>query len=394
MSYYLLPNILTKPKSEDFLLEFDNNKSKEPIINNSLQLYLSSVKQEINNCITQWDIYKKYTNPYEYIHTNIPGSRTAICKYKPLSRSYFKMIEILRSLYILDSLPDTPIQTFHLAEGPGGFIEAICNSRNNPDDIYYGMTLISEKDYVPGWKKSQEYLQNNPNIILEYGEDKTGNILNPENLKFCYERYANSMELMTGDGGFDFSVNFNDQEVTASRLIFAQIVYTILLQKKDGNFVIKFFDIFTPISVDFTHLLSSFYKKVYVIKPNTSRYANSERYLVCKGFKFSDTSYLFDTFYSMLQQLDTNKDGFVYRILNKNIPYFFITRLEEYNAIIGQQQIEIINNTLNMVRNTTKIEKIENLKKININRCIQWCIKNKQQYNKSTPQANIFLPNP
>ena len=103
MSYYLLPNILTKPKSEDFLLEFDNNKSKEPIINNSLQLYLSSVKQEINNCITQWDIYKKYTNPYEYIHTNIPGSRTAICKYKPLSRSYFKMIEILRSLYILDS---------------------------------------------------------------------------------------------------------------------------------------------------------------------------------------------------------------------------------------------------------------------------------------------------
>jgi len=393
MSYYLLPNILTKPTTEDFLLEFDNDKSRKPVINSSLQLYLSNVKQEINNCITQWDIYKKYTNPYEYIHTNIPGSRTAICKYKPLSRSYFKMIEILRSLYILDSLPDAPIQTFHLAEGPGGFIEAICNSRCNPDDKYYGMTLISEKDYVPGWKKSQEYLEHNPNIILEYGRDNTGNILNPDNLRFCYEKYKNSMELMTGDGGFDFSVNFNDQEVTASRLVFAQIVYAILLQKKDGNFIIKFFDIFTPISVDFTHLLSSFYRKVYVIKPNTSRYANSERYLVCKGFKFADTSYLFETFYNMLCQLDANRNEFVYRILKKSIPYFFVTRLEEYNAIIGQQQIEIINNTLNMVRTTAKADKIEALKKININRCIQWCIKNKQQYNKSTPQTNIFLPN-
>jgi 23S rRNA U2552 (ribose-2'-O)-methylase RlmE/FtsJ len=393
MSYYLLPNILTPMKQSDFLLRFDNDKSKEAIINNSLQFYLSNVKHAIKNCMSEWDIYKKYTNPYEYIHTNVPSSRAAICKYKPLSRSYFKMIEMLRSLYILDSLPETPIQTFHLAEGPGGFIEAICNSRNNPEDVYHGMTLISEKDYVPGWKKSQEYLSSNPNIHLEYGADNTGNILNPDNLKYCYERYKNSMDLITGDGGFDFSVNFNDQEVTASRLIFAQIIYALLLQKKDGNFIIKFFDIFTPISVDFTCLLSSFYKKVYVIKPNTSRYANSEKYLVCKGFKYSDLSYLFDTFLNMMQELNNNSDKFMYRIFNRDMAYLFLSKLEEYNAIVGQQQIEIINNTLSMVRNSTTSERIENVKKININRCIQWCIKNKQPYNKGTTQTNIFLSN-
>ena len=38
--------------------------------------------------------------------------------------------------------------------------------------------------------------------------------------------------------------------------------------------------------------LSSLYKKVYIIKPYTSRYANSEKYLVCKDFIYNDTSQL------------------------------------------------------------------------------------------------------
>ena len=94
----------------------------------------------------------------------------------------------------------------------------------------------------------------------------------------------------------------------------------------------------------------------------------------------------------MLQQMRLS-DKSILRILNKDIPYLFISKLEEYNAIIGQQQIETINTTLNLVRNSSRTEKIESLRKININRCIQWCIKNKQPYIKSPPQNNIFLSN-
>lgn len=392
MSYYLLPCILPQIGTKQFLLSFDEKTSKQAVINNSLKHYLMDIKQEIDDCMGQWDIYKKYTNPYEYIHTNIPGSRNAVCKYKPLSRSYFKMVEILRSLYILDSFSSSEIKTFHLAEGPGGFIEALCNTRDNANDVYYGMTLMSDKDYVPGWKKSQEYLNLHSNIMLEYGADNTGDIMNPENLKFIRERYGNSMDLVTGDGGFDFSVNFNDQESSASKLIFAQITYAIFLQKYNGSFVIKFFDVFTSASLDFVYLLSSLYKKVYIIKPNTSRYANSERYIVCKGFRLNDTSHLFDTFYRMLEKIRVS-DKPILRILNKDIPYVFVSKLEEYNAIIGQQQIEIINTTLNLVRNPSRSDKIESLRKTNINRCIQWCIKNKQPYVKTPPQNNIFLSN-
>jgi hypothetical protein len=35
-----------------------------------------------------------------------------------------------------------PIHSFHLAEGPGGFIEALANTRNNAHDVYVGITIL------------------------------------------------------------------------------------------------------------------------------------------------------------------------------------------------------------------------------------------------------------
>ena len=36
------------------------------------------------------------------------------------------------------------------------------------------------------------------------------------------------------------------------------------------------------------YLLSSVYGEVYISKPQTSRYANSERYIICKNFLFNN----------------------------------------------------------------------------------------------------------
>ena len=50
------------------------------------------------------------------------------------------------------------------------------------------------------------------------------------------------MDIITGDGGFDFSIDYNKQEILAVRLIFTQIVYALHLQKKGGTFILKIFD--------------------------------------------------------------------------------------------------------------------------------------------------------
>ena len=46
--------------------------------------------------------------------------------------------------------------TFHIAEGPGGFMEAMCELRGLPSDEYVGITLTDDNNYsIPGWKKAK-----------------------------------------------------------------------------------------------------------------------------------------------------------------------------------------------------------------------------------------------
>ena len=387
MSYFVLSCIKTTIDIYNIDIEFGMN---DIVISKSLNNYINSMKQQIDNYMSSWDIYTKYTNPYEYIHSSIPETKVSICKYKPISRSFYKMIEICNLLHILDNY-NRELKSFHLAEGPGGFIEAIDMLRNNKNDIYYGMTLIDDKsNFVPGWKKSDTLLKKNSNIIIEKGKDKTGNLFNYDNLLYCYDKYKSSMDIITGDGGFDFSIDFCNQEIIANKLIFAQVCYAIILQNTGGTFILKIFDVFTQATIDILYILSMYYSKVYIIKPNTSRYANSERYLVCKSFKGGVSENLIKHLYSIFKKLNT--DNNIRRFLNIDVPYLLLNKIEEINAIIGQQQLENILQTLNILDNS-KSDKLESLKKNNIQKCVQWCIKNRLPYIKNLHALNIFLPN-
>jgi 23S rRNA U2552 (ribose-2'-O)-methylase RlmE/FtsJ len=335
----------------------------------------------------EWDIFKKYTNPYEYIHSAVPFKKKSISVYKPLSRSYFKMIEMLNTFNM--NFGTKPMRSFHLAEGPGGFIEALCNVRKNPKDVYIGMTILDElnDNNIPGWKKSDAFLKKNENVYIECGADNTGNILSMENLEYCRKKYGSSMDFITGDGGFDFSMDFNKQEISISQLLFAQVCYAVVLQKKGGSFVLKIFDSFMQHTIDILYILSSFYDKVYIIKPQTSRYANSEKYVVCRDFLFSNHEH----FYPFLQRtfetmLAVPSDKYIHRFLNLPLSYYFISKLEEYNSILGQQQIENIHFTTSLIEIKQKQEKIDGLVKTNIQKCLQWCKKN-------NVEANVFSTN-
>ena len=344
-----------------------------PIVSNSLSYYLCDIKKKISSREQDWDTIKRYTNPYEYIHSVVPGKKKSVAKKKPLSRSYFKMIELIYFFKLLDKVSnEKEITTFHLAEGPGGFIEALIYIRKNPQDKYYGMTLISDNSNIPSWKKSKLFLQKNSNIIIEQGKDNTGDLMKKENLLYCLKKYANSMDIITGDGGFDFSIDFNKQESSSINLIFAQICFALAMQKKDGTFILKMFDLFTYASLDLLYILSLSYEKVYILKPNTSRFANSEKYIICKNFKLNDSISIVKKLSSFYDYL--NNDYIIKRFLNINISYLYKNRVEELNAIFGQQQIENITTTFNIIENKNP-DKLELYKKNNINKCINWCQK-------------------
>ena len=373
MTYYLLPK--SSPYIHNYIDVIFDDKIPTISLSYSLSNYLTIMKEKIDIHSNEWDTYKKYTNPYEFIHTIIPGKNKSVSKYKPLSRSYFKMIEIMNLLKVFFNV-DKPINSFHLAEGPGGFIEALSHIRKNPEDKYIGMTIINNEDSnVPGWKKSNAFLSKNKNVFIESAADKTGDLLSIDNFTYCYNNYANSMEIITADGGFDFSEDFNKQEINITQLLFAQIAYAIIMQKRNGVFILKIFDCFMQHTIDLLYILSSFYDKVYIIKPNTSRYANSEKYIVCKNFIFNNNSqYYYQLFLNpFINMVNNNKP--IIRFLTIDVSLYFTSKIQEYNAIFGQQQLENIYHTFSIINNKSKFEKYNTNIKNNIIKCIHWCNK-------------------
>jgi len=417
-----------------------DSTDESTFISKTLCAYLKTIKRQIDTNMELWDNMKKFTNPYEFIHTVIPGCKVAASQLKPLSRSFYKMIEISNTMELFKECSTRSVQTFHLAEGPGGFIEATRHIRTETlkneilketiltpppgfdkqdqngealtdvfkNDKHYGMTLLNDHDTnIPGWGKSRGFLKKNPNVTIEKGVTGTGDLLRTENLIHYYTNYHNSMDIVTGDGGFDFSIDFNHQELLASKLLFAQICFALAIQKERGHFVLKVFDLFTRSSLECLYLLSSLYEEVHIIKPNTSRLANSEKYIVCKYFHRNEnysqlmdsiiTNYhcLFDTKENLCDpsvrtgkvsssESDTDHHHSILKsILPFPIEYYFVNKVEDYNAIFGQQQIENITTTMSNISSKAKADKIDNLKKNNIMKCISWCEKHNIPNNQS-----------
>jgi 23S rRNA U2552 (ribose-2'-O)-methylase RlmE/FtsJ len=450
-----------------------HNQYDQVYVSSSVYSHLCDIKEQIEKYQDAWDNIKKFTNPYEYIHTNISGNKTNISKLRPLSRSFYKMIEIIKNNNILSpyahtvsSKPDNKmaITTFHLAEGPGGFIEAISYLRGleylrvlkedagsvvhsstdssitstsmtppiqilkrNTDlhdevmkdleqlklsrrifetqkafhdgkqftygnDRYYGMTLINDDPICPGWKKTRTFLENHPNIIIESGSDKTGNLISFDNFIHCATKYRNKMEIITADGGFDFSVDFNNQETMATQLILCEVFYALAMQKQGGTFILKIFDVFHKATVDILYLLCYYYNNVSITKPHTSRIANSEKYIVCQGFKISNSAKIVEQVSSLFLSLCSNER--ITSILPQDHDLYFLNKIEEMNAMVSFQQIENITSTLSIITNHRNAEKLDQYKKINVNKCIAWCEYYEIPYHihhATIQSTNIFL---
>ena len=365
------------------------NTTDTTYISNSLFDFLSRFKEQIELSAEAWDTIKKYTNPYEFIHTIIPGSKLSVSKIKPLSRSFYKMIELWKMFKLGDSREN--IQTFHLAEGPGGFIEATAFLRKNINDSYYGMTLINNDPGCPGWKKSHQFLEANKNVRIITGADETGNLLHKENYLYCVDKFKNSMHIITADGGIDVSDDFNKQEELVSKLIVSEVVYAITMQKRGGHFILKIFDIFSKLTIDILYILTRLYAEVYITKPFTSRLANSEKYIVCKNFLLdaNDTQKFIDVFTNEFEKLMHHDN--ITSLLHFEHDYYFLNKIEEINIIMGQKQLENIITTLNIIGSRNNHDKIDALKKINIQKCISWCEKYDIPCIKLVSSNNIFL---
>jgi 23S rRNA U2552 (ribose-2'-O)-methylase RlmE/FtsJ len=297
-------------------------------------------------------------------------------KGKPdiLSRGFYKLWELLLMYDLIDNSKPNFVSA-HLAEGPGSFIQATMFYRDiytkkglSKNDKFYAITLHSEEGntHVPELEKTfvnfyqkespQRFVQHktySKQVAGSYDDKTNGDLTDPKTIRLFGGAMNEKADLVTADGGFDWK-NENIQEQEAFRLIYAQMLGAIKVQKKGGNFVCKFFETFTMISCKFIYILNALYDQVHITKPLMSRPSNSEKYIVCMGFKYDEKDKEYKNIISKLDQIleecHKNKKLELIDIFPEIlIENEFKTALTVANTYVANRQLKSINDIVRFI---------------------------------------------
>lgn len=325
------------------------SEQKTQVVNDMISSVLSSAKNLIDDYGSSgcWDISKTYTNPYELVY------KTKAVKVNPVSRAFFKMWEMAVDNEI--ATLSSSMRIGYVAEGPGGFIQALVEFRRRlgvdvSRDRHTSITLCSAKRHMPCYKFGRDWASSN-NVELFEGGDGTGDIYNIENVD-AFAKKCRNYDLITADGGFDFSGNFNLQEMRVLRMLVAEILCGLVCLRDGGTFVLKMFDAFSKATSCLVQVLVSTFSEVKCVKPLSSRPANSERYYVCKGFLKEEAK---NYTASLRRMLESKLDD--YELENLILNELWVSDEVYYQTTIGNisiawRQLVTIFKTICFIRHT------------------------------------------
>ena len=209
-----------------------------------------------------------------------------------VSNAWLKCFEIILAYDLIKSIDELDaFLHFDNAAFPGSFVIATHHLVN---------TLYPKVSSKYTWRASSLLNANDQNAApLEdkYGlyknykekwlmhEGNNGDVLIESNQLDFKEQIGEQVDLYTSDLGFDVSSDYNNQELIQLPANIGQILTGLLTLKKGGSFITKQYTTFEPATVAIMYATAHFFDEFYLCKPYTSRMANSETYLVGKGFR-------------------------------------------------------------------------------------------------------------
>ena len=385
MNYYMLPK---NKNTIIFNIEF-RPFIPELHISHSLHNYITKLIKLINTVISnnnisnnihdfsnntsnneQFENIRNTIHPYKFIYSNVPNTSISVSKLKPYSNTFYDFIEIIKLLNIFESYVNKKINTLLFGENSYAIMECMDIIREDYNDNY---------NYINDFKNY--YFIINSNDIQK------------KSIDFLF---------------YDLFIEKSDTLVTHHNYnIIIKILHSIFCyQNVHGICVIKVGDLFYKPIIDLLYILSNSYNNIYIIKPITSDITSNEKYIVCKDFSIHDnsidlyTQYLLEFIKNdnvLLNDIINNNmnsnEIYLHNIIKNDIPSHFLNKIEELNIIFGNNQLDAYNSMLNLIKHKNKEEKIDSIKKINIQKSIHWCEKNNIPHNKFIEKLNIFYNN-
>jgi len=291
-------------------------------------------------------------------------------KVKIISRAFYKLWEIL--IYF-DVASKKDLKYAGIAEAPGSFVQAVLKFREKfnldikNNNLYTisihpenGNYLTMSKQFLGHYNEKYNNIINNHKTYTfkssnKYKSRDNGDITQLKSVSLFKSdvlKKGKYMDLITADGGFNWEdENFQEQE--AYSLILGEILAAIQIQEKGGHFILKIFETFTLVTIKLIYLLSSYYDECYLYKPFFSRSSNSEKYLICKNFKYDNNSKEIKTSVSILETMLKNMDTklFVNDIFSDlKLPIEFLNMFKYININIANNQQVIINKMITYIK--------------------------------------------
>ena len=226
---------------------------------------------------------RKFSNPYESIKDGDIFLNRAAMKMANLDALTDYLFTDPRLSDGRPALQEHELLTFaDICAGPGGFSQYVL-WKKSWHSKGYGFTLKGEQDF-----RLDKFGENRRELFEPlYGLHNDGDIYKSANIVHFRDHvlrhtHGKGVAFCMADGGFEVAGKENLQEVLSARLYLCQFLMALTVLRVEGHFVCKLFDTFTPFSVGLIYLMHRAFKEVAIVKPVTSRPANSERYLICK----------------------------------------------------------------------------------------------------------------
>lgn len=352
-SFSIYPNIpllkygfyyyIHQTKDKMSLFEKPEYKSKE----------LHKIVNPFEDNVPQENFIKQFKNDKLLITDDIHSYSIKYFKSdRIISRAFYKLWELL-IMFPLIKDKSKNITTIHIAEAPGSFAQSVIYYREK----FFTADQIKNDQYIATSievKKPGEYIpvfNTNLNVHKQFKQwsYKDSDLTNTDIIdQFILQNSKSKAHLITADGGFNWK-NENYQEQEAYVLLLSEIYCALKTQEIDGNFVIKFFETFTELTVKMIEILKKFYKTVYITKPLLSRPSNSERYIVCLNFHNTNNKFV-DKIYQIIKNANKNQEKYLVDIFpDYNIKDDLDIIIKLSSTDISNEQHKQINNMITYI---------------------------------------------
>ena len=225
---------------------------------------------------------------------------------------------------------------------------------------------------------------------------------------FCFHEYNSKLYNCIEKTKFNFLIYEMNTLKNTNQYVFSFIELLVIIFnnfKKNSILVLKINNLFLKPVVEIIYLLNSLFEKTIIIKPHTSDITSFDKYIIFQKLSLNQCDFeLFNQYNVLLTNFikeynecvdETNKSNInslkIQNILDIELPYYFLNKIDDINIIIGQQQLEACNQIINILKSKNVDDKLEVMKKNNIQKCVNWCEKFKIPCNKFSDKINIFF---